>query len=255
MSGPRSCHVRALRAHRSPPNSPRSRLLCRHHSAAPSLMSATPSPAGGAQQPACSGTAADSPLAPSTRTIDAGSWIAASTRRTPEHFGQTKTSIRNARCGNSAHEYRRRPPRRLPPPCGPAAAPAPAAPPVASATRRRRRPRPPCPPQPRLTRAPRLHHRPRADSRRPRLPPPAASAPPSAAGQTPAPTPRDTSPGASAASEPARTSRSISTAFVSCCRRLRPASITAICCSPSPRVASAGVPSSRRSNGATSPTW
>lgn len=60
----------------------------------------------------------DSPIASSTRAIAPGSWIAASTRRTPEHFGHTSTSIPNARCSNSAHEYRRRPPRRLPPPCG-----------------------------------------------------------------------------------------------------------------------------------------
>ncbi len=50
--------------------------------------------------------------------MDAGSWIAASTRRSPEHLGQTKIWIPNARCSNSAQEYRRRPARHLPPPCG-----------------------------------------------------------------------------------------------------------------------------------------
>jgi hypothetical protein len=45
--------------------------------------------------------------------MDAGSWIAASTRRIPEHLGQTKTSIPSARCSNSAQEYRRRPDRSL----------------------------------------------------------------------------------------------------------------------------------------------
>ena len=80
-----------------------------------------------------------------------------------------------------------------------AAAPAPAAPSAASATRRRRRSRPHRPRQPRRPRpTPRqpLPQWPRADSRRPRLPPPHASAPPAAADPTLAPTPRHTSPGA-----------------------------------------------------------
>jgi hypothetical protein len=36
--------------------------------------------------------------------MDAGSWIAASTRRMPEHFGQTSISIPNARSSNSAQD-------------------------------------------------------------------------------------------------------------------------------------------------------
>ena len=53
-------------------------------------------------------------MAPSTFWIDAGSWIAASSRRVPPHRGHTNTSIRYTRRINSAHEYRRRPLRRFP---------------------------------------------------------------------------------------------------------------------------------------------
>ena len=111
--------VRAMRTHRSPAATrPRSRHQPHHHSATPAPTSPNPPPAGGARQAACSGTAKDRPIAPSTRAMDAGSWIAASTRRIPEHLGQTNTSIPSARCSNSAQQYRRRPPPRLPPPCG-----------------------------------------------------------------------------------------------------------------------------------------
>jgi|LakMenEpi03Aug12_release.lakeMendotaPanAssembly.Ray.scaffolds.fasta_scaffold87684_3 hypothetical protein len=57
--------------------------------------------------------------------MDAASWIAASTRRVPEHSGQTNTAIPSPRCNNSAQEHRRRPPRRLPHHAEPAAALAP----------------------------------------------------------------------------------------------------------------------------------
>jgi hypothetical protein len=67
--------VCALRTPRSlATNCPRSQLPRHHHSAAPSESLPNSSPAGGARQPACSGTADDSPIAPSTHAIDAESW-------------------------------------------------------------------------------------------------------------------------------------------------------------------------------------
>jgi hypothetical protein len=57
----------------------------------PSPTSSNSSTAGGARHPACCGTADDSHIAPSTRAIDAGSWLAAKHATHSEHRGHTKT--------------------------------------------------------------------------------------------------------------------------------------------------------------------
>jgi hypothetical protein len=88
------------------------------HSAASPTSAAAPSAAGGARHPAGSDPAAVSPSAASNRTIAAGSWIAASTRRGPAHFGQTSTSMSNTRRSRSAHGKRCRRLRRRLPRCG-----------------------------------------------------------------------------------------------------------------------------------------
>ena len=196
-SAPVRSPLTAHRSHRSPAATfPRSPHPLSHHSATPPP---TASP-GGARHAASSGTSADSPSAPSTLRTESGSWIAASTRRTPEPFGQTKTSKPNAHGSNSASRTAADRPHRA----EPAAARAPAAPPDAYGTWRRRRSLPPWPPRPQPRSCPRRHHQPRAGRRRLRLLPRHDAAPPATATLPTAPAPRDMSPGASAAAAPAR---------------------------------------------------
>ena len=61
------------------------------------------SPPGGALAGANSGASHGSPIARNTGSIDAGSWIAASSRLAPPHRGHRNTSIAYTRHSNSAH--------------------------------------------------------------------------------------------------------------------------------------------------------
>ncbi|MFT4844222.1 MAG: hypothetical protein ACI90M_004704 [Candidatus Azotimanducaceae bacterium] len=82
----------------APPQRPGSPITRADH--APNQL---PPPSGGARATANSGTSNGSPIARSTRSIELGSWIAASSRRTPPQFGHVKISTRNTRRNSSAH--------------------------------------------------------------------------------------------------------------------------------------------------------
>jgi len=80
--------------HTTPPQRPRSRPLTTVTRAdhAPSQL---PPPSGGARATANSGASNGSPIARSTRRIESGSLIAASSRRAPPQFGHVKISRPN----------------------------------------------------------------------------------------------------------------------------------------------------------------
>ena len=84
--------------HRSPNTTSQPLVASPHHAPNHSCSE----PPGGARAGANSGAANGSFIARSTRSIESGSWIAASSRRAPPQHGHVNTATPNARLSNSA---------------------------------------------------------------------------------------------------------------------------------------------------------